>query len=34
MATQVRPKDDLYEQNFYVWTEAQAALLRERSFQH
>ena len=34
MATQVRPKTkDLYEQDFYVWTEAQAALLRERRFE-
>jgi Domain of unknown function DUF29 len=32
MATQVRPKDDLYERDFYVWTEAQAALLRARQF--
>ena len=34
MATQVRPKTkDLYEEDFYVWTEAQAALLRERRFE-
>jgi hypothetical protein len=33
MATQVRPKDDLYERDYYVWTEAQAALLRERRFE-
>ena len=34
MATQVRPKSkDLYEEDFYVWTEAQAALLRERRFE-
>jgi hypothetical protein len=34
MATQVRPKTkDLYEEDFYVWTEAQAALLREHRFE-
>ena len=34
MATQVRRKTkDLYEEDFYVWTEAQAALLRERRFE-
>ena len=34
MATQVRTKTkDLYEEDFYVWTEAQAALLRERRFE-
>jgi hypothetical protein len=34
MATQVRPKSkDLYEEDFYVWSEAQAALLRERRFE-
>lgn len=33
MATQVRPKGDLYAQDFYVWTEAQAGLLRERKFE-
>lgn len=33
MATQVRTNKDLYEQDFYVWTEAQAALLRERRFE-
>jgi hypothetical protein len=34
MATQVRAKTkDLYEEDFYVWTEAQAALLRERRFE-
>ena len=34
MATQVRTKaKDLYEEDFYVWTEAQAALLRERRFE-
>jgi hypothetical protein len=33
MATRVRPKDELlYEQDFYVWTEVQAGLLRERRF--
>jgi hypothetical protein len=32
MATRVRTKTDLYEGDFYVWTEAQAALLRERRF--
>jgi hypothetical protein len=34
MATQVRAKTkDLYEEDFYVWTEAQAALLRARRFE-
>jgi Domain of unknown function DUF29 len=34
MATQVRTKaKDLYEEDFYVWTEAQAALLRDRRFE-
>jgi hypothetical protein len=33
MATQVRPKArQLYDEDFYVWTETQAALLREREF--
>jgi Domain of unknown function DUF29 len=33
MATQARTRKDLYEEDFYVWTEAQAALLRERRFE-
>ncbi len=34
MATRVRPKaKQLYEQDFYVWTEVQAGLLRERRFE-
>jgi hypothetical protein len=34
MATQVRPKaKNLYEEDFYVWTEAQAELLRKRQFE-
>jgi hypothetical protein len=34
MATQARTRtQDLYEEDFYVWTEAQAALLRERRFE-
>jgi hypothetical protein len=34
MATRVRSKTkDLYDEDFYVWTEAQAALLRERRFE-
>jgi hypothetical protein len=34
MATQARTKKkDLYDEDFYVWTEAQAALLRERRFE-
>ncbi|MGH6919309.1 MAG: DUF29 domain-containing protein [Geminicoccaceae bacterium] len=33
MATQARTRTkDLYDEDFYVWTEAQAALLRERRF--
>ena len=33
MATQVRPKaKNLYEDDFYVWIEAQAELLRKRQF--
>jgi hypothetical protein len=34
MATQVRPKGkQLYDEDFYVWTEAQAELLRKRRFE-
>ena len=34
MATQARTRSkNLYEEDFYVWTEAQAALLRERRFE-
>jgi hypothetical protein len=34
MATQVRPKaKQLYDEDFYVWTEAQAELLRKRRFE-
>jgi hypothetical protein len=33
MATQVRPKARLYDEDFYVWTEAQAELLRQRRFE-
>ena len=34
MATQVRPRTRrLYDEDFYVWTEAQAELLRERQFE-
>ncbi|HYZ27068.1 MAG TPA: DUF29 domain-containing protein [Geminicoccaceae bacterium] len=34
MATQVRPKaNQLYEDDFYVWAETQAALLRKRQFE-
>jgi Domain of unknown function DUF29 len=34
MATQVRPKaKQLYDEDFYVWTEAQAELLRKRQFE-
>jgi len=34
MATRTRPKaKELYEKDFYVWTEVQAALLRERRFE-
>jgi hypothetical protein len=33
MATRIRPKaKDLYDEDFYVWTESQAALLRRRQF--
>ena len=33
MATRVRPEaEKLYEQDFYVWTEVQAGLLRQRRF--
>jgi hypothetical protein len=33
MATQVRPKaKNLYDEDFYVWTESQADLLRKRQF--
>jgi len=32
MATHPRPTDDLYEEDFYVWTEVQADLLRARRF--
>ena len=32
MAMRTRPKPALYDEDFYVWTEAQAALLRARSF--
>jgi hypothetical protein len=31
-ATHPRPTDDLYEEDFYVWTEVQADLLRARRF--
>jgi hypothetical protein len=34
MATKVRPRaKDLYDEDFYVWTEIQAGLLRERRFE-
>ena len=34
MATRIRtPSRSLYDQDFYVWTEQQAALLRERRFE-
>jgi Domain of unknown function DUF29 len=34
MATRVRTKSkDLYDEDFYVWTEEQATLLRERRFE-
>jgi hypothetical protein len=34
MATRIRPKaKNLYDEDFYVWTEAQAALLRKRQFE-
>jgi Domain of unknown function DUF29 len=32
MATHPRPTADLYEEDFYVWTEIQADLLRARRF--
>jgi hypothetical protein len=32
MATRPRPNADLYEEDFYVWTEVQADLLRARRF--
>jgi hypothetical protein len=33
MATQIKPeKKSLYDQDFYVWTEVQAELLRQRRF--
>ena len=33
MATQVRPQTkELYDEDFYVWTEGQAELLRKRQF--
>jgi hypothetical protein len=33
MATKVRPRaKDLYDEDFYVWTEVQTGLLRERNF--
>ena len=33
MATRIETKPkDLYEEDFYVWTEVQAELLRERQF--
>jgi uncharacterized protein DUF29 len=33
MATQIKPeKKSLYDQDFYVWTEVQAELLRQRGF--
>ena len=33
MATRIRPKaKDLYNEDFYVWTESQAELLRKRQF--
>jgi hypothetical protein len=32
MAMRTRPKPALYDEDFYVWTERQAALLRERRF--
>jgi hypothetical protein len=32
--TRIRPKaKNLYDEDFYVWTEAQAALLRKRQFE-
>lgn len=34
MATRTRPKTkDLYDEDFYVWSEVQAELLRERHFE-
>ena len=33
MATHPRPTTDLYEEDFYVWTEVQADLLRARRFE-
>ena len=33
MATHPRPTADLYEEDFYVWTEVQADLLRARRFE-
>lgn len=33
MVTRVRKTEDFYEEDFYIWTEAQAALLRERHFE-
>lgn len=34
MATRIRPKaKDLYEKDFYVWTQEQAELLRKRQFE-
>lgn len=34
MATRIRPKaKDLYDEDFYVWTESQADLLRKRQFE-
>jgi len=34
MATRIRPKaKDLYDKDFYVWSEAQAELLRTRQFE-
>jgi hypothetical protein len=33
MATRPRPTADLYEEDFYVWTEVQADLLRARRFE-
>jgi hypothetical protein len=34
MATRVRPKaEQLYHEDFYVWSESQAELLRKREFE-
>ena len=33
MATRPRPTADLYEEDFYLWTEVQADLLRARRFE-